>query len=46
MGLREALPRMSPINPKYLPMKRRVLERMERFVEKYKGVGQLRITDY
>lgn len=45
MGLREALPHMSPINPKYLPMKRRVLERMERFVEKYKGVGQLTINN-
>lgn len=40
-GLRKALPRMSPMNPKYIPMKKRVLERMEKFVEKYKGVGQL-----
>lgn len=37
--LRSALPKMSPINPNYLPKKRRVLERIRAFVDKYKGVG-------
>ena len=37
--LRSALPEMSPINPNYLPKKRRVLERIRAFVDKYKGIG-------
>ena len=37
--LRSALPKMSPINPSYLPKKRQVLERIRAFVDKYKGIG-------
>ena len=37
--LRSALPKMSPINPNYLPKKRRVLDRIRAFVDKYKGIG-------
>ena len=37
--LRSALPKMSPVNPNYLPKKRRVLERIRAFVDKYKGIG-------
>lgn len=37
--LRSALPKMSPINPNYLPTKKRVLERIRAFVDKYKGIG-------
>lgn len=37
--LHSALPKMSPINPSYLPKKRQVLERIRAFVDKYKGIG-------
>lgn len=37
--LHKTLPKMSPINPNYLPKKRRVLERIRAFVDKYKGIG-------
>ena len=37
--LRSALPKMSPINPNYQPKKRRVLDRIRAFVDKYKGIG-------
>lgn len=38
-GMKELLPVMSPLNPKYLPLKQRVLARLREFVEKFKGVG-------
>ncbi len=37
--LNEALPKMSPLNPKYLTKKQSVLEKIAAFVEKFKGVG-------
>jgi type I restriction enzyme R subunit len=37
--LNEVLPRMSPLNPKYLTKKRSVFEKIAAFVEKFKGVG-------
>jgi type I restriction enzyme R subunit len=33
------LPKMSPLNPKYLPKKQSVFQRIAAFVEKFKGVG-------
>mgnify|MGYP001023171485 FL=1 len=37
--LHKTLPKMSPINPNYLPTKERVLQRIRAFVDKYKGIG-------
>ncbi len=37
--LNEILPRMSPLNPKYLVKKQSVFEKIAAFVEKFKGVG-------
>jgi len=37
--LNELLPKMSPLNPKYLTLKQRVFEKLAAFVEKFKGVG-------
>jgi type I restriction enzyme R subunit len=37
--LNEALPRMSPLNPKYLSKKKSVFEKIAAFVEKFKGIG-------
>ncbi|PID90880.1 MAG: DEAD/DEAH box helicase [Bacteroidetes bacterium] len=37
--LKELMPRMSPLDPKFLPMKRRVYGRIVAMIEKYKGVG-------
>jgi len=37
--LNSILPKMSPLNPKFLEMKRRVFEKIAAFVEKFKGVG-------
>ncbi len=37
--LYEALPKMSPLNPKYLTKKQTVFQKMSAFVEKFKGVG-------
>lgn len=37
--LNEVLPKMSPLNPKYLTKKQTVLQRIAAFVEKFKGVG-------
>jgi type I restriction enzyme R subunit len=33
------LPKMSPLNPKYLILKQRVFQKIAAFVEKFKGVG-------
>jgi type I restriction enzyme R subunit len=33
------LPKMSPLNPKYLILKQRVFQKIATFVEKFKGVG-------
>lgn len=38
-GLNEILPKMSPLNPQFLPKKRTVLQKIMDFVEKFKGVG-------
>ncbi len=37
--LNEILPKMSPLNPQFLPKKRTVLQKIIDFVEKFKGVG-------
>lgn len=37
--LNAILPKMSPLNPKYLPKKQSVFEKLAAFVEKFKGVG-------
>ena len=37
--LNEILPKMSPLNPQFLPKKRTVLHKIMDFVEKFKGVG-------
>lgn len=38
-ALNAVLPKMSPLNPKYLPKKKSVFEKIAAFVEKFKGVG-------
>ena len=38
-GLNDILPKMSPLNPQFLPKKRTVLQKIVAFVEKFKGVG-------
>ena len=38
-ALNEILPKMSPLNPEFLPKKRKVLQKIVDFVEKFKGVG-------
>lgn len=37
--LNEVLPKMSPLNPKYLTKKQNVFQKIAAFVEKFKGVG-------
>lgn len=37
--LNEVLPKMSPLNPKYLTKKQTVFQKIVAFVEKFKGVG-------
>jgi len=37
--LNEILPKMSPLNPKYLIKKRTVFEKISKFIEKFKGIG-------
>ncbi len=37
--LNEILPKMSPLNPKYLTKKQTVFEKIAAFVEKFKGIG-------
>ena len=37
--LSEILPKMSPLNPKYLTKKQSVFQKISAFVEKFKGVG-------
>lgn len=38
-GLNEVLPKMSPLNPKYLTKKQNVFEKISAFVEKFKRIG-------
>ncbi|QIM64771.1 type I restriction endonuclease subunit R [Frederiksenia canicola] len=38
--LNDILPKMSPINPKYLTLKQRVFQKVAAFVEKFKGIGR------
>ncbi|ANT65445.1 Type I restriction enzyme [Prosthecochloris sp. CIB 2401] len=37
--LNAVLPKMSPLNPQYLPKKQSVFQKIAAFVEKFKGVG-------
>ena len=37
--INEILPRMSPLNPKYLTKKQSVFQKISNFIEKFKGVG-------
>jgi type I restriction enzyme R subunit len=37
--LNSILPKMSPLNPKYLTIKQSVFQKIAAFVEKFKGVG-------
>ncbi|ETR65461.1 MAG: type I restriction enzyme, R subunit, partial [Candidatus Magnetoglobus multicellularis str. Araruama] len=37
--LNAILPKMSPLNPQYLPKKRSVFQKITAFVDKFKGVG-------
>ncbi len=37
--LNNILPKMSPLNPQYLPKKQTVLQKISAFVDKFKGVG-------
>ncbi|MEY2633228.1 MAG: Type site-specific deoxyribonuclease, HsdR family, partial [Pseudomonadota bacterium] len=39
--LNAVLPKMSPLNPQYLPKKQGVFQKISAFVEKFKGVGGL-----
>jgi len=38
-ALNTVLPKMSPLNPRYLPKKQSVFQKIAAFVEKFKGVG-------
>ena len=38
-ALNDILPKMSPLNPQFLPKKQTVLQKIVDFVEKFKGVG-------
>lgn len=38
--LNEAMPKMSPLNPNYLPKKKSIFEKISAFVEKFKGIGR------
>lgn len=38
--LNEIMPRMSPLNPNYLPKKKSIFEKISAFVEKFKGIGK------
>ncbi|WP_439258133.1 type I restriction endonuclease subunit R [Lonepinella sp. BR2271] len=38
-ALNDLLPKMSPLNPQYLSLKHRILQKINDFVEKFKGVG-------
>ena len=37
--LNEILPKMSPLNPKYLTKKQSVFQKISNFIEKFKGIG-------
>ena len=38
--LNSILPKMSPLNPQYLPMKQNVFQKISLFVDKFKGIGE------
>lgn len=38
--LNEVMPRMSPLNPKYLSTKKSIFEKISAFVEKFKNIGK------
>ncbi|STO59870.1 type I site-specific restriction-modification system, R (restriction) subunit [Canicola haemoglobinophilus] len=38
--LNDILPKMSPLNPKYLTLKQSVFQKVSAFVEKFKGIGR------
>lgn len=38
--LNEVMPKMSPLNPNYLPKKKSIFEKISAFVEKFKGIGR------
>ena len=38
--LNEMMPKMSPLNPKYLEKKQNVFQKISAFVEKFKGIGK------
>lgn len=38
--LNELMPKMSPLNPNYLPKKRSIFEKISAFVEKFKGISK------
>jgi len=38
--LNDILPKMSPLNPNYLPKKHSVFQKISAFVEKFKGIGK------
>ena len=38
--LNDILPKMSPLNPKYLTLKQSVFQKVAAFVEKFKGIGR------
>ncbi|WP_349763169.1 type I restriction endonuclease subunit R [Fusobacterium sp. SYSU M8D902] len=38
--LNEVMPKMSPLNPNYLPKKKSIFEKISAFVEKFKGIGK------
>ncbi|AGO15845.1 type I site-specific restriction-modification system, R (restriction) subunit [Glaesserella parasuis ZJ0906] len=37
--LNAILPKMSPLNPKYLTLKQAVFQKISAFIEKFKGIG-------
>ncbi|MDA9231282.1 type I restriction endonuclease subunit R, partial [Rickettsiales bacterium] len=40
LGLHEALPKMSPLNPQYKTKKHNVFEKIVKFIEKFKGISK------
>ena len=39
MELRNAMPKMSPLNPQYKTKKQKVWQKISKFVEIFKGIG-------
>lgn len=40
LGLHEALPKMSPLNPQYKSKKQTVFNKIVAFIEKFKGISK------